>query len=401
MRILYEGAIFQILRCGGVARYFSELIDHLPEMFEPIVLGPNAEATRLNNRSLQYISVQTEPPVSWLRKWTRDRLQRQIAQRFDSVEAEIEHWTYYGGLCRRPIRHGNRPLVVTVLDFIHEAYPSLDPSGKHVAMKTEAIKLADHLACISQSTYDELCERFPEARSKASIVPLGTSLGDTTAAPIPTALQNSPYILFVGRRNNYKNFQVVWEAWNRIADRRPKHAKLAIVGPPMKRREATALGFQNDSAAVLVPNASDEVLRGLYEHANAFVFPSKAEGFGLPSLEAMCAGTPVLVSDLPVMHEVVGDAGYFFDPENVESVAEMMLASLEGQLPDRDATVAAAKDRASTFSWRATAERMAEVYLEVSLEAPRKPTPRVSTRCYVSSSTPSDAERSRERLPSL
>ncbi|MCC9599486.1 glycosyltransferase family 4 protein [Stieleria sp. JC731] len=368
MRILYEGAIFQILRCGGVARYFSELIRHLPETFEPIVVGPPNEQSRLDNPSLRYVSVQTEPPVSWLRKWTRDRLQRQIIQRFDSIETDIEHWTYYGGLCRRPIVHGKRPLVVTVLDFIHEAYPSLDPSGKHVAMKNEAIRLADHLACISHSTFNELCERFPEARHKASVVPLGTSLENVNPAPIPSTLAKSPYVLFVGRRNNYKNFQVVWEAWKKLNGRRPKDAKLAIVGPPMKRREATALGFADDSSTVLLPNASDEVLRGLYEHAKSFIFPSKAEGFGLPSLEAMCAGTPVLVSDLPVMHEVVGDDGYYFDPDDVDTVAEMMLASLEDGLPNRDSVVQSAKDRASTFRWQATAERMAEVYVEVSLE---------------------------------
>ncbi|WP_158222639.1 glycosyltransferase family 4 protein [Rhodopirellula sp. MGV] len=374
MRILYEGAIFQILRCGGVARYFSELIHHLPESIEPVVLGPPGESSRINHPQLKYISVQTEPPVSWLRKWTRDRLQRQIIERFNAIDTDIEHWTYYGGLCRRPIVHSNRPLVVTVLDFIHEAYPSLDPSGKHVAMKTEAIRLADHLACISQSTFNELCERFPDARHKASVVPLGTSLENITPAPIPSSLSRSPYVLFVGRRNNYKNFQVVWDAWCKLRGRRPKDAKLAIVGPPMKRREASALNFNDDPSAVLLPNASDELLRGLYEQANAFIFPSKAEGFGLPSLEAMCAGTPVLVSDLPVMHEVVGNDGYYFEPDDVDTVADMMLASLENRLPDRDRIVESGKARASTFRWQATAERMAEVYIDVADEhSPSRP----------------------------
>jgi glycosyltransferase involved in cell wall biosynthesis len=311
---------------------------------------------------VDYRGVRTEPPVSFLRKLTREKMQRRITAQFDAIQADVEHWTYYNGLCRRPIRRADRPLVVTVLDFVHEAFESLDPSGKHIAIKQDAIHAADHLICISQSTHDEMCERFPAARDKASVIPLGTSLSDVAPEPLPASLREKPYVLFVGRRNSYKNFSVVWEAWNRLRGRLPADAKLVLVGPPMKRREATELGWRDDESAILIPNASDGMLRTLYEHSQAFLFPSKAEGFGLPSLEAMSAGAPVMVSDLPVMREVVGDCGFYFDPNDADMVASLILSAIKGDLPDKQAMIRSGHERAAAFNWHTTASQTANVY---------------------------------------
>jgi mannosyltransferase len=366
MNILYEGGIYQILRCGGVARCFTELIRHLPAELAPTVVGPEHSPPALEHPQLSYLGVPTEPPISWLRRWTRDRLQRTAADAFDRVSADLEHWTYYSGLCRRPIRRGERPLVVTVLDFVHEAFPELDPSGAHRSQKYEAIHAADRLICISQATFDELCQRFPWAAERACVIPLGTSLTDVQAAPLPPGLDRRPYVLFVGRRNSYKNFSVVWQAWARVRQRLGDQVRLVVAGPPVKRREAAVLRWDGDDRSVaFLPAVSDATLRGLYEHAHGFVFPSKAEGFGLPSLEAMAAGTPVMVSELPVMREVVGDCGYYFDPDEPAMLAEMMIASLEGTLPDQSVTVQAARQRAAGFSWSQTAERTATVYRQL------------------------------------
>jgi glycosyltransferase involved in cell wall biosynthesis len=368
MNILYEGAIFQILRCGGVARCFTELIRHLPDDCRPRVVAPLEAPLPLSHPHLACLPVQTEPPVRLLRKWTRRSLQQQIARTFDGQTADVEHWTYYGGLCRRPIRRGTRPLVVTVLDFVHEAFPDLDPGGSHVAMKYAAIRLADQLVCISQATHDELCDRFPEARRKASVIPLGTSLADVSPAPLPSDLRGRPYVLFVGRRNSYKNFRVVWQAWQRLRGRLPNDARLVVAGPPMKRREAAELQCRDEDSITLLANVDDALLKTLYQHCRSFLFPSLAEGFGLPSLEAMSAGAPVMVSDLPVMREVVGRCGYYFDPHDIGMVAELIDAAIRDNLPGRDRIVVEGRARAATFSWRRTAEQTAAVYRRLTTQ---------------------------------
>ncbi|MEM0925081.1 MAG: glycosyltransferase family 1 protein [Planctomycetota bacterium] len=362
MKVLYEGAIYQMLRQGGVARCFSELITHLPSNYHPVLMAPAEHPPALDRQDLDSIGVKTEPPISWLRKWTREAMQRAIANEFNDTEADVEHWTYYNGLCRRPMARSDRPLVVTVLDFVHEAFPQLDPSGTHIALKRRAIEIADRLICISHATFAELKTRYPSSSAKASVVPLGTSLQDVAAAPLPHELIGHPYVLFVGRRNSYKNFSLVWHAWNRIRPSLPSEARLVVAGPPVKRRERVELGWSEESQAISLPNVNDAVLRSLYEHANAFVFPSRAEGFGLPSLEAMACQTPVLVSDLPVMREVVGNAGYYFGVDELSHLAELMSAAISASLPAVTSVTERGVERARRFTWQKTAMQTASIY---------------------------------------
>ncbi len=366
MRILYEGAIFQMLRGGGVARYFRELVQRLPGDLATTIVGPSEQTLELTRQESSYHGVRTAPPLRCLAKWTRPRYQQRIENQFNHLDADVDHWTYYNGLCRRSMVRSKRPLVVTIYDFVHEAFPTLDPSGRHIALKHRAIELADHLICISNATHNELCERFPSVRHKASVVPLGTSLSELPAASIPDELKQSPYVLFVGRRNDYKNFDAVLQAWQRLRGHRVDDAKLVLTGPPLRKNEAVWQASRDDASIVHLPDVSDSLLRGLYENAAAFVFPSKAEGFGLPSLEAMAAGTPVLASDLPVMREVVGACGYYFDPDDINELASLIKASLSGALPDVRDVVRAASERAASFTWTATAEKTAEIYRELA-----------------------------------
>ncbi|MEM6471782.1 MAG: glycosyltransferase family 1 protein [Planctomycetota bacterium] len=365
MRVLYEGAIFQMLRQGGVARCFSELIQHLPSNCTPVLAGPAEDPPMVERSGFEFVGFQTEPAISWLRKWKRESMQRSIAAGFDSTQADVEHWTYYNGLCRRPLVRSSRPLVVTILDFVHEAFPSLDPSGKHIELKRRAIELADHLICISHSTFHELIKRHPAASSKASVIPLGTSLQDVQPSPLPKQLCGRPYVLFVGRRNSYKNFSLVWHAWNRIQASLPNDACLAVAGPPVKRRERNELEWDESKKVVSLPNVNDSVLRALYQHAKAFVFPSRAEGFGLPSLEAMACRTPVLISDLPVMREVAGDAGYYFGVDELSHLADLFAAAIENRLPAVEDVTGRGVERAKRFCWQTTAAKTAEVYQNV------------------------------------
>ncbi|MEO1617518.1 MAG: glycosyltransferase family 1 protein [Planctomycetota bacterium] len=365
MKVLYEGAIYQMLRQGGVARCFSELINHLPVECEPTLLGPEECRVELAHPNFRRLDVRTEPTISWLRKWTRESLQRNIIQLAQETEADLDHWTYYSGLCRRPLRKSGRPLVITVLDFVHEAYPDLDPSGKHSALKRNAIEIADQLICISHSTQAELQRRYPKHAAKATVIPLGTSLQDVTPAAAPPETLNRPYVLFVGRRNSYKNFALVWHAWHRVRHALPKEARLVVAGPPVKRRERSELGWTDQSQVISLPGVTDSVLRTLYQNASAFVFPSRAEGFGLPSLEAMACGTPVLVSDLPVMREVVGDSGYYFGIDEVSHLGNLFEASIAGQLPNASSIIERGLARAGRFTWSETAKRTAEVYRRV------------------------------------
>lgn len=362
MQIIYEGAVLEIMRCGGVTRYFTELVNRLPKTTTPTFLGPTGMSDDLQHPNLQYQEVCIRPRPKWIGKVWRPLQHNRIARLIQSQSADLIHWTYYVGLCRRPIQRSHVPTVVTVYDFIHEAFPELDPDGQQRQTKADAIAIADHICCISQTTYNELCERFPAAADRASITPLGSGLTDLEAAPLPASLQGRPYVLFVGRRGGYKNFEVVWKAWQQIKANVPD-AVLAMVGPPLKRRERAKLNWDDSDAQVqLFQHADDALLKSLYQSCAAFVFPSKMEGFGLPILEAMSNSAPVLAAGCDALREVAGPAGYFFEPDDVDAVSQLMLAAVTESLAERTQKIAQGHQQAAGFTWENTARLTWQVY---------------------------------------
>ena len=214
MRVVYEGGIYEIMRLGGIARYFIEVINRLdPAAVQPVVMVPEDQAFPFTHPQLALEKVRTRPPLKLLRRFWRKAQHGVLENRIRSLGGGLTHWTYYVGLCRRTIGRGSTPNVITVYDFIHEAFPELDPDGQHRRWQRQAIEAADHICCISQTTHAELCQRYPEAASRASVTLLGNSFQAIAARSIPLPISDRPFILFVGRRGGYKNFDAVWEAW--------------------------------------------------------------------------------------------------------------------------------------------------------------------------------------------
>lgn len=185
-------------------------------------------------------------------------------------------------------------------------------------------------------------------------------------------LDNSMVVLCVAAKRPQKNLARLLEAFAAVVQAVPQ-AKLVLAGPPSDyegelRELARELGLAERVAFLgFVP---EEELVGLYRLADCFVLPSLSEGFGLPVLEAMSAGTPVCCSDLPVLREVGGEAALYFDPLNGEEIAE----ALKSLLSNRDLAnrlAAAGQSRANRFSWRQTAELTLEVFARARRQAQR------------------------------
>ncbi|MFK8112965.1 MAG: glycosyltransferase family 4 protein [Rubripirellula sp.] len=365
MRIAYEGGVFEIMRHGGAARYFLDLINHLPPSVQPVVMPPEGLDLPLSQPATEIESVRIKPPLKMVRRYWRPAQHTRLAQQVASTKPDLVHWTYYVGLCRRPIKRGPLPNVVTVLDFIHEAFPELDPEGENRRWQRQAIEAADHICCISETTYAELCQRYPQAAKRASVTLLGNTFGSVIAEPAPKAVTERPYVLFVGRRSGYKNFRVVWDAWKQARMSCPD-LDLVIAGPPMKRRERANLGMLHQPDGFIHLGAvSDSQLKGLYQSAAAFVFPTQMEGFGLPALEAMECETPVLASTCEALQEVLGPAGHYFDPHRVNRLTELFIAVGRQSLPDRETKLDIGRKRAQEFSWQRTASQTAQAYRQV------------------------------------
>lgn len=210
----------------------------------------------------------------------------------------------------------------------------------------------------SQATADALQRRYRTPASKIRVIPHGVR---AFAADAPPPKPVRPYILFAGRLTPYRNLDRLVSAFLSIRDR-VEH-DLVIAGQaspgfslPAPHPRVRLTGF-----------VDDQTLGALYRGASLFVFPSHAEGFGFPPLEAMLCGTPVITSRDASLPEVCGSAAWFVDPHSADSIGEGILRvlldqRLQVQLRD------AGKRRASELTWRASAQRHLQVFAEIGSE---------------------------------
>lgn len=216
---------------------------------------------------------------------------------------------------------------------------------------------AEQIICDSESTAKDAADFFQISMQKLKVIPLAYDADHFKFLNLPTR----NYFLYLGRHDRYKNLQRVIEAFSRLHN---ADYEVWIAGPVDRRHtpalinQIEELGLANRVKFLSYVPYSD--LPTLINQAIALVFPSLCEGFGLPILEAMACGTPVITSNLSSMPEVAGDAALLVDPYKVGAIAEAMQAIIE------DANLRThlhqlGLERASQFSWAKTGEATANV----------------------------------------
>lgn len=373
MKILFDGEIYSIFRHGGVVRYFHHLIAGLPPEDTPILLGnhlpeplPHHPQLELAVKSHDWVAAGLKP----IRKW----LDRGYCQRkFSELDPDIIHPTYFNEVARGRYDQRKVPLVLTVYDMIHERFPErTDRRGTHSAKKRQAVERADHIFCISETTRTDLIERFGVPPEKTSVTLLAVDEGFFVAEPAEPdgvsaaqAPADRPYLLHVGRRDNYKNFDLLLQALSQIKQQAPNRQlpfQLQVLGPPCSVAEKQQLeNWQLVEDVHWKSVQDDESLKECYRRALALVFPSLWEGFGLPLLEALAAGTCVIASDLPVFRELVGNGFEPFDPYAVDSLVDA-LQRISDQPEERRRRIEIGRLALGRFQWQRTAEQTYQVY---------------------------------------
>ncbi len=362
MRIAFDHQIFCRQIFGGVSRYFTRLASKLVISGEAIrVFAPvycNQYLKELNRGVVNGFYFERSPfAASSIGTGFNHYLSRiQIR----SWQPQIIHETYYS-----PKTIGTRGSAVflTVYDMIHEKFPSEfsanDPTSR---FKLTATKRADHVICISESTRNDLLELFSLPEEKVSVVHLGYEPLGGAALPLSdTALDTKPYLLYVGARRGYKNFFRFLESISisRLLSGFDVVAFGGGVFAADESRRIAELGFRPGQVRHKCGN--DHALGRCYSGAAAFVYPSLYEGFGLPPLEAMAFGCPVVSSNTSSMPEVIGDAGEFFNPTSLDDMRSaiervVFYPTQRAVLRQRGAA------RLQRFSWEACAARTLESY---------------------------------------
>ena len=369
--IIYTPEIFSLQAFGGISRYFVELARHLRAGGQ----RPHVAAGLHINRLLRELPASTVTGMYLLRASgrmpnLRARLNRTLCARMAGRRPRtVVHQTYFGDTAYL----GPRPLVLTIYDLIHEIYRSrfpgldaaVDPASRHQRANCAR---ADHLIAISESTKADLVRLFGVDPAKVTVIHLGNSLPpreDSAGAREPRGDFSPPvdgeFLLHVGARSGYKNFNTLLEAFSRSAPLRRRFTLLCFGGGPFSGTERQRIAALGVADKVVQQPGDDRALARCYRAATAFVYPSLYEGFGLPLLEAMGQRCPVFCGTGGSLPEVAGDAAAFFDPEN----AEAMQAMLEETLcdPSRLAGLAArGRERVQQFSWEKCARETLEVY---------------------------------------
>lgn len=360
---VFDGDIFLRQSCGGISRYFCSLATALHAGGRPpVIVAPlhrNQMLARLPKGIVRGLRI---GGPAWLtqRAMAAANGRRMLATWEDWLQPAVVHHTYYSSIPRR--KAGRVPRVVTVHDMIPELMPHLVPGEEHtVAAKRRAVHEADHVICVSERTRSDLLNLTGLSPDRVSVVYHGADDLPDVAIEEDSQSRAPAFILYVGNRNGYKNFTTLVEAFAAARSLVADTEIVAFGGGSFSRDERNRFATLGVANRIRHCHGDDETLVRLLRTALVMVYPSLYEGFGLPPLEAMAQGCPVICSHAASMPEVVGTAALLFDPTSVDELSGLLrrVAADATLLQD---LIARGRERSRRFSWSACAENTARIY---------------------------------------
>ncbi len=259
---------------------------------------------------------------------------------------------------------------LSVLDHPEWFTPAF--SGWYGLLLPQLARRARRIITDSVFSRERILDRLGVSEELVAVIPCGVdreqfrprSAEETAAVRAKYGLQ-APYLLFVGTQAPRKNLDSLLKAWARLQVP-PERAELILTGAqsgPFRRPGSEPL----PAGVRSIGYVAEDNLAQLYSGAHALVIPSRYEGFGLPALEAMASGTPVVASHNTSFPEVLGDAAVMVDPASIDSIAEGISRILEDDA-HRARLRARGLDRARQYSWESTAEQIRRVLREAAAD---------------------------------
>lgn len=356
----------------GVGTYIWNLVRNLSAVDtrnEYLLIGSNSDFQELGALGPNFSHFLREAPA----KGWREHFALPLTLRRRNLD--VIHIPHHEGFFVSPGK-----CVVTIHDCVHVKFPleSLSRFRRYqIYLRTKrAVESASRVLAVSNSTRDDLVNIFDLDAARISVIHNALderfsrdSGGEDRRKVLERYQLNDPFVLYSGRIRPHKNVHRLIEAFavlksQLIGEERYRALKLIIIGDELSRHQYLRLtvvrsGVQQDVRFFgFVPYP---ILRVFYQSAALFAFPSLYEGFGLPPLEAMANGTPVLASNTSSLPEVLGDAALLINPENVFEIARGMKSILTEQTV-RARLIQRGLQQITRFSWKTAAKQVIEAY---------------------------------------
>jgi glycosyltransferase involved in cell wall biosynthesis len=368
MKISFDFRIFLLQKFGGISRYFVGLFSALKD----------EKSIHTNIICLFHLNKYLEVENNGL--WNNIYL-GQIKSRdfiaFNLVRLinhfgeiiylaiyppDIYHITFYD---RIPQHRSSTKIVVTVHDMIYELYQE-QYSGDAGQIKRKCVEAADLVICVSENTKKDLIQLFNIEENKIVVIYLGfKEFGHliNSATLIPHILQKK-FILFVGHRFGYKNFDGLAKAYASSTELNQNYQLICFGGGSFSLQELIMIKELDLEGKVFQLDGNDDLLEACYKKSSLFVYPSLYEGFGISPLEAMSCGTPVCCSNTSSLPEVVGDAAILFNPLIPEEIKSAMLVVLNSTAKQEE-LIEKGKLRIQQFTWEKCASETLNAYQSI------------------------------------
>jgi len=328
MKVLYDYQIFRRQRYGGISRYFTNLVRYANED-ETIVTCHHSKNYYYN----QLIGGYDYKYESMIFEQINNSISRFVTnRRIKRGDIEVVHPTYTDAYFLKSLR--DEKVVITIHDLAIERYPDrFSKSSEFIDKRKKLIEVADHIIAVSENTKNELIDYYKVDSDRVTVVYHGLP---KEFGKISIHLRGLPehYLLYVGQRGGNKNFSNFIEAFAQLKDANPHLSLLCVGGGEFTEEERKQMARLSLDKRVQQRNLNDAVLAACYKQAEAFVFPSLYEGFGIPILEAFAMRCPIVLSSIGSFQEIAGDHGTYFNPEEVADMAATIQWVIDPQNKD-------------------------------------------------------------------
>ena len=363
MKILFDYKIFFSQRYGGPSRYFLNLFENLNKTeSNAMILSPFYVNEYLKKSKLKNMIIGTKFPRIKFTGFFLNKINQGLSKFLcKKIDPNIIHTTYYDDF----IVDKKKPLIVTVHDLIHEIYYNEFSKEKNYRPKKKILDSASHIICVSKNTKNDLLKYYDIKDDKISVVYHGSfgleKINNNYNQKKLTI--EKPFFLYVGSRKRYKNFFCLIDAFLKNKKIYNNFKIVCFGGGPILNSEKKIFREKKFDFKKIInfSNHDDELLYKLYKNATALIYPSLYEGFGMPILEAMSIGCPVISSNSSSMPEIYGDAALTFNPSSTEELSDNIL-NIAMNIENREKFIKKGKLQSQKFTWANCSKQTLNVY---------------------------------------